>query len=79
MHTHTPHAHTHTRTHTHTHTPQPSPPKDWLLFIIAFALVGIDMIILLVPMAIDTARLRASLRLNQEQPPRKNVRTIACI
>ena len=47
---------------------QPKPPKDWHLLMIIAAIVATDVVIILVPTAIPSARLTSIPRLNRERP-----------
>ena len=46
---------------------QPKPPKDWHLLMIIAAIVATDIVIILVPTAIPSARLTSIPRLNRER------------
>lgn len=48
-------------------------PKDWQLLIAIALLVGVDVVILLIPTVIPSARLTATLTENREQPSSINV------
>ena len=53
--------------------PQPKPPQDWHLLIIISVMLSIDLIILLVPTAINSARLRGELAESVEHGTTKDV------